>query len=39
LDGGVIFGGTLRAYTEDRGIIEIKAKKVYEINEQKRLLS
>lgn len=34
LDGGVVFGGTLRAYVQERGIVEVKAKQVYE-TEQK----
>jgi serine/threonine protein phosphatase 1 len=38
LDGGVVFGGTLRAYNEDRGIMEINAKRAYEVDERKRLL-
>jgi hypothetical protein len=38
LDGGVVFGGTLRAYIENKGIIEIKAKTAYEVDEQKRPL-
>jgi hypothetical protein len=38
LDGGVVFGGTLRAYIENKGIIEIKAKTAYEVDEQKRSL-
>jgi hypothetical protein len=39
LDGGVVFGGTLRAYIENEGIIEIKAKTAYEVDERKRPLS
>ncbi|HEX2106624.1 MAG TPA: metallophosphoesterase [Nitrososphaera sp.] len=39
LDGGVVFGGTLRAYTQDKGIIEIEAERAYERDERKRLLS
>lgn len=38
LDGGVVFGGTLRAYIENKGIIEIKAKTAYEVDEQQRPL-
>ena len=36
LDGGVVFGGTLRAYVENKGIIEINAKRPYEPDEEKR---
>jgi hypothetical protein len=32
----VVFGGTSRAYEEDRGILEINAKRVYELDEEKR---
>jgi serine/threonine protein phosphatase 1 len=39
LDGGAVFGGTLRAYMQDKGIIEIKAKRAYEIDERKKPLS
>jgi hypothetical protein len=35
LDGGVVFGGTLRAYVEDRGILEVKARMAYEPDEEK----
>lgn len=38
LDGGVVFGGILRAYMQDKGIIEIKAKRAYEIDERKKML-
>lgn len=36
LDGGVVFGGTLRASVENKGILEIYAKRVYELDEEKR---
>jgi serine/threonine protein phosphatase 1 len=36
LDGGVVFGGTLRAYLQSKGILEIKAKRAYELDEEKR---
>jgi hypothetical protein len=36
LDDGVVFGGTLRAYVENKGILEINAKKAYELDEEKR---
>jgi hypothetical protein len=36
LDGGVVFGGTLRAWEESKGILEIDAKRVYELDEEKR---
>ena len=36
LDGGVVFGGTLRAYVENKGILEINAKRAYEMDEEKR---
>lgn len=36
LDGGVVFGGTLRAYGENKGILEINAKRAYELDEEKR---
>jgi hypothetical protein len=36
LDGGVVFGGTLRAYVENKGILEINAKRAYELDEEKR---
>lgn len=36
LDGGIVFGGTLRAYEEGKGILEIDAKRVYELDEEKR---
>lgn len=32
LDGGVVFGGTLQAYVENKGILEINAKRAYELN-------
>ena len=35
LDGGVVFGGTLRAYVEDRGILEVNARMAYEPDEEK----
>jgi hypothetical protein len=34
LDGGVVFGGTLRAFVQGRGIVEVKAKQTYEIDEE-----
>ena len=34
LDGGIVFGGTLRAFIEGRGIVEVKAKQLYEIDEE-----
>jgi hypothetical protein len=36
LDGGVVFGGTLRAYVDNKGILEINAKRAYELDEEKR---
>jgi Calcineurin-like phosphoesterase len=36
LDGGVVFGGKLRAYVENKGILEINAKRAYEFDEEKR---
>jgi hypothetical protein len=36
LDRGVVFGGTLRAYEESKGILEIDAKRDYELDEEKR---
>ena len=36
LDSGVVCGGTLRVYEEDRGILEINAKRDYEFDEEKR---
>lgn len=38
LDGGVgvVFGGSLRAYMENKGILEINAKRTYELDEEKR---
>jgi hypothetical protein len=35
LDGGVVFGGKLRAYVENKGILEINAKRAYELDEEK----
>jgi Calcineurin-like phosphoesterase len=35
LDGGVVFGGTLRAYEESKGILEANAKRVYELDKEK----
>jgi hypothetical protein len=35
LDGGVAFGGTLRAYVENKGIIEIKAKRPMKLMNEK----
>jgi hypothetical protein len=32
----VVFGGTLRAYEESKGILEIDAKRDYELDEEKR---
>ncbi len=34
LDGGVVFGGALRAYVQDKGIIEVCARRVYEFDRQ-----
>jgi Calcineurin-like phosphoesterase len=34
LDGSVVFGGTLRAYVEDRGILEVNARMAYEPDEE-----
>jgi hypothetical protein len=31
LDGGVVFGGRLRGYEENKGIVEINAKRTYEL--------
>ena len=31
LDGGVVFGGRLRGYVENKGIVEINAKRTYEL--------
>jgi hypothetical protein len=31
-----VFGGSLRAYEENRGILEINPKWVYELDEEKR---
>jgi hypothetical protein len=39
LDGGVVFGGTLRAYVKNKGIVEINAKRAYELDEEKRASS
>ena len=36
LDGGVVFGGTLRAYTENKGVLEINAKSAYDIDQRKK---
>ena len=36
LDGGVVFGGTLRAYVKNKGIVETNAKRAYELDEEKR---
>jgi hypothetical protein len=33
---GVVFGGTLRAYVENKGILEINAKRAYELGEEVR---
>lgn len=38
LDGGVVFGGKLRAYIENKRILEVKAKTAYEVDERKRPL-
>jgi hypothetical protein len=35
LDGGVVFGGTLPAYVENKGTLEINAKRAYEPDEGK----
>jgi hypothetical protein len=35
LDGGVVFGGTLPAYVENKGTLEIDAKRTYEPDEEK----
>ncbi len=34
LDGGVVFGGTLRAYMDGQGIIEVKANQVYQSSKE-----
>jgi hypothetical protein len=36
LDGGVVFGGTLRAYVKNKGFVKTNAKKAYELDEEKR---
>ncbi|MDQ3975675.1 MAG: hypothetical protein M3264_04030 [Thermoproteota archaeon] len=36
MDGGVVFGGTLRAYVKNKGIVETNAKRAYELDEEKR---
>jgi hypothetical protein len=36
LDGGVVFGGTLRAYVKNKGIVETNAKRAYELDGEKR---
>ncbi len=34
--GGVVFGGTLRAYVKNKGIVETNVKRAYELDEEKR---
>lgn len=34
LDGGVVFGGTLRGYIQDKGTVEVTAKEAYEIEDE-----
>ncbi len=35
LDGGIVFGGTLRAYVEGKGILEVNARRAYEPDEKR----
>lgn len=34
LDGGVVFGGALRSYVDGRGVEEVKAKQMYEMQDE-----
>jgi hypothetical protein len=36
LDGGAVFGGRLRGYVDNKGIVEINAKRTYELDKIKR---